>query len=81
MRQYSPVHNVAKLQAPVLIAHGEKDVRVPIEHAEALRDAMDKHNKPYEWFVKETESHGFYDEQNRSEYYQQVVEFLAKHLK
>jgi len=81
MRKYSPVHNVAKLQAPVLIAHGAKDVRVPIEHAEALRDAMDKHNKPYEWFVKESESHGFFDEQNRGEYYQKVAEFLAKHLK
>lgn len=81
MRKYSPVHNVAKLKAPVLIAHGEKDVRVPIEHAEALRDAMDKHGKKYEWFVKETETHGFFDEQNRTEYYEKVVQFLEKHLK
>lgn len=70
-----------KLIAPVLIAHGKKDVRVPIEHAEALRDAMDKHGKSYEWFVKDTETHGFYDERNRTEYYEKVAGFLAKHLK
>lgn len=81
MKKYSPVHNVEKLKAPVLIAHGEKDVRVPIEHAEALRDAMEKHGKNYEWFVKETETHGFYDEQNKIEYFEKVAEFLAKHLK
>jgi len=81
MRQYSPVHNVHKLQAPVLIAHGEKDVRVPIEHAEALRDAMDKHKKEYEWFVKDTETHGFYDQKNRTEYFERVIVFLSKHLK
>lgn len=81
MKQYSPVHNVHKLAAPVLIAHGEKDVRVPIEHAEALREAMEKHDKVYEWYVKDTEAHGFYGEQNRSEFYQKVSAFLAKHLK
>ena len=81
MRKHSPVHNVAKLKAPVLIAHGEKDVRVPIEHAEALRDAMDKHGKKYEWFVKESESHGFHDVGNRTEYFEKVIQFLAKHLK
>lgn len=81
MRKYSPVHNVHKLKAPVLIAHGKKDVRVPIEHAEALRDAMEKHGKSYEWFVKDTETHGFYDEKNRTEYFEKVAGFLAKHLK
>ncbi|GAA0855092.1 S9 family peptidase [Aliiglaciecola litoralis] len=81
MREFSPVHNVHKLKAPVLIAHGEKDVRVPIEHAEALRDAMEKHGKKFEWFVKDTETHGFYDETNRTEFFQKVSEFLRKHLK
>ena len=81
MREHSPVHNVQKIKAAVLIAHGEKDVRVPIEHAEALRDALDRHNKEYEWFVKDTEAHGFYDQENRVEYYQKATEFLAKYLK
>lgn len=81
MRKYSPVHNVDKLKAKLLIAHGGKDVRVPIEHAEKLMAELDKQSKPYETFIKEYENHGFYDEQNRTEYYEKVVEFLRKHLK
>jgi len=80
LRAFSPVNHVDKLQAEVFIAHGEEDRRVPFEHALALRKQLDKHNKPYEWFVKSTESHGFYDEENREEYYENVARFLKKHL-
>ena len=79
--EFSPVNNVHKLKAPVLIVHGKKDRRVPIEHAEALREAMNEHNKEYEWFVKSSEAHGFFNEKNRSEYYEKVAGFLRKHLK
>lgn len=80
MRQFSPVNNVEKLSAPVFIVHGKKDRRVPFEHAEALKKAMDQANKPYEWFVKSSETHGFHDQENRAEYYQHVTQFLAKYL-
>jgi dipeptidyl aminopeptidase/acylaminoacyl peptidase len=81
MHQHSPVNNVDKLKAPLLIAHGGQDERVPIEHAEKLMAELDKQGKPYEKFIKEYENHGFYNEQNRIEYYEKVVEFLGKHLK
>jgi dipeptidyl aminopeptidase/acylaminoacyl peptidase len=64
----------------VFIAHGKEDRRVPFEQAEALKEAMDEHNKAYEWYVKGSEAHGFADEGNRAEYYQKVSEFLSKHL-
>ncbi|WP_395338294.1 alpha/beta hydrolase family protein [Ningiella sp. W23] len=80
LKTFSPVNHVQKLKAPVLIAHGAKDRRVPVEHAEALRDALDTHNKPYQWFVKPAETHGFYDVGNRTEYYNEVASFLGKHL-
>lgn len=81
LRKHSPVHQIGKLNTPVLIAHGSKDERVPIEQAEALRDALEKANKPFEWYIKKDEAHGFFDPQNRGEYYQTVAKFLAKHLK
>ena len=74
----SPVHNVSKIKVPVFIIHGEKDVRVPIEHANRLREAMDKAGKPYEWMVK-PEGHGFYSVDNRVEMYTKVLDFLTKH--
>jgi dipeptidyl aminopeptidase/acylaminoacyl peptidase len=81
IRKFSPVNNVESLNAPILIAHGKKDRRVPINHANALKKKLDKLDKHYEWFVKSSETHGFHDEKNRAEYYQKVSEFLAKHLK
>ena len=80
LREFSPVAHIEKLQAEVFIAHGKEDRRVPFEHAQALREQLDKYNKPYEWFVKTTESHGFYDQENRQEYYENVAKFLKKHL-
>ncbi len=80
LNAFSPAHNVDKLQAPVFIAHGKKDRRVPYKQATTLRKQLDKHNKPYEWFIKKAESHGFYDEGNRAEYYEKVASFLNQHL-
>jgi dipeptidyl aminopeptidase/acylaminoacyl peptidase len=76
----SPAHNVDKLQVPVFIAHGKKDRRVPYKQATNLRKQLDKLEKPYEWFIKKSESHGFYDQNNRAEYYERVTQFLGQHL-
>ena len=80
LRAFSPVHRAQLLQAPVLIAHGSKDRRVPIEQAEALKAQLEKHNKPHEWFIRSTEAHGFYGEKNRAEYFEAVATFLKQHL-
>ena len=66
---------------PVLIVHGEEDDRAPIEHAEAMIKALKKHDKEYEYLEFETEGHGFYKSEHRVEYYNKVLEFLAKHIK
>lgn len=80
LAKFSPVNHVAKIKAPLLIAHGKKDERAPFEHAEALTKALDKHNKPYELFVKRREAHGFYDVDNNVEFYEKALKFLGKHL-
>lgn len=80
MRTYSPVHNVAKLKASLLIAHSKKDEQVPFKHALALKEELDRQGKKYAWFVKNSEGHGLFDEQNRTEYFETVVKFLAKEL-
>ena len=78
--KFSPNYHVDKLKGPVLIAHGKKDRRAPYEHAVRLRNAMDKAGKPYRWFIKEDETHGFYDDKNRAEYFNVVASFLAENL-
>ncbi len=76
----SPVNFVEKIDDPVFIVHGKKDVRVDIEHAERLRDRMDELGKPYEWLVKSNEGHGFQKQENILELYGRIDEFLATHL-
>ena len=78
---YSPVKQVAKLKAQVLIAHGKRDKRAPLEHAERLKDAMDEAGKPYQWLEFNDETHGFYSPQNREVYYRKLLQFLQTHLK
>jgi len=80
IRERSPINSVDRLKAPVLIIHGAKDRRVPIEQAEALRSRLDDLNKEYEWLVKSGEGHGFYDKANRIELYEAVLKFLDQHL-
>ncbi|MCJ7557914.1 MAG: S9 family peptidase [Gammaproteobacteria bacterium] len=80
MTAFSPVHNVDKLKAPVLLIHGEEDPRAPIEQAEELRDALEKKGHPYEWVVIKDEGHGFYNEKNREDMYKVLLTFLDKHL-
>jgi dipeptidyl aminopeptidase/acylaminoacyl peptidase len=79
LRQRSPINHLEKLTAPLMIVHGAKDRRVPIEQAEALRERMDDLGKEYEWLVKPNEGHGFYDKDNRIELYEAMLEFLNRH--
>ncbi len=43
--QRSPINQIEKIKAPVLIVHGAKDRRVPIEQAEALRTRLNELKK------------------------------------
>ena len=79
-RAQSPVYHVDKLKAPVLLIHGEDDLRAPISHAEKLRVALDQHNHPYEWLVKDKEGHGFYNEANILEANKKMLAFLNKYI-
>lgn len=76
----SPINFVKNIRAPVFIVQGKSDPRVVPKHAEWLRSEMEKHDKPYEWMMKENEGHGFRKEENRIELYKEIDAFLAKHL-
>lgn len=79
-RTISPLYQLDKFNVPVLIAHGEADERVPYSNATALRSALDKAGKPYEWLSKPKEGHGFYSEKDRIDLYQHMQDFFGKYL-
>jgi len=63
----------------VLLVHGTKDDRTPLEQAEVLIEQLEKHKKTYEWFEMKNEGHNFYKTENRVIYYEKVMSFLNKH--
>lgn len=81
LRENSPTHLANKLDLPILIVHGGKDDRAPIEHANKLRNALEENGKTYQWYVEEGEGHGFGAYDNRVKMYDRIVSFLDTHLK
>jgi dipeptidyl aminopeptidase/acylaminoacyl peptidase len=80
MQARSPSFNVDKIKAKLFIAHGEDDVRVPMEQYEALTSALDKIGYPYESMVRD-EGHGFHQPKNITDFYTKMAEFFAESLK
>ena len=80
IKEYSPVHNVQKLKAPVLIVHGSADERTPIEQAEVLEDALKQKGHKYKTLYIDNEYHGFIVPENRLKATEAIVEFLNEHI-
>lgn len=79
-RRASPITYIDDLKADVMIIHGVIDQRVPVAHAEVLRDALDERGVSYEWLVKRKEGHGFVNVDNREELYQRLLAFLDRNI-
>jgi uncharacterized protein len=73
-----PLDSVRKLNGrPIAIIHGTADTRIPIKHAETLRQAVeDQGGHPYVWFVDGAE-HTQAVFMQPVEYERRLVEFFA----
>jgi dipeptidyl aminopeptidase/acylaminoacyl peptidase len=76
----SPVKLASRIKAPLLLAHGELDYRVPIAHGRRMKDALKAAGNPPEWVSYPEEGHGFYKREDRLDFARRVEAFLAKHL-
>jgi dipeptidyl aminopeptidase/acylaminoacyl peptidase len=77
----SPVNFVQNIRVPLLMAYGEYDPRVTIDHGEALEIELKKHGKPYKNIVIGNEGHGFNKFENRMAFYREMDAFFAEHLR
>jgi dipeptidyl aminopeptidase/acylaminoacyl peptidase len=77
----SPVNQASRIKAPLLLAFGERDRRVPLAHGERLRKAMRAAGNEPEWVTYAGEGHGFAVLKNRVDFAERMESFLAKHLK
>ena len=81
LKAMSPSENVDKLKANILLVHGGEDDRAPIEQLESLEKGLKAHHYPYQKLVMDNEGHGFYNDEHRAKYYEQMLSFLKTNLK
>jgi dipeptidyl aminopeptidase/acylaminoacyl peptidase len=78
---YSPTLQASKIRAPILIAMGSNDVRVPVAHGVALKDAVERAGGQIELVVYDGEGHGFNKDENVVDFYTRLEKFFARFLK
>lgn len=81
LKANSPINVAARIKQPLLLAHGEKDRRVPVEHGQAMRRALrDAGNLQVEWLTYAKEGHGWREPATKIDFWNRVAAFLARHL-
>lgn len=75
----NPINEVAKVNVPMLLIHGDVDQRVPVTHANRYRKELDKYNKNYKYVELEGADH-FSDTlffHHQITLYESMIDFLA----
>jgi len=76
----SPVFHADKIKAPLFVAQGANDPRVPQAESDQIVEALRKRGIDVLYMVKENEGHGFMNLENRFDFYRAMEKFLSKHL-
>jgi len=80
MDKISPLNHAARIKAPLFVAQGANDPRVPASEAEQIVTAVRKAGYDVWYMLARNEGHGFRKKSNRDLYTQLSVLFLEKHL-
>jgi dipeptidyl aminopeptidase/acylaminoacyl peptidase len=80
LRSISPIHHLDRLRAPLLVAHGKNDVRVPFHEAEEIVAELRRRGNVVELLAFEEEGHGFARRENQLISLYRSFDFLAHHL-
>jgi dipeptidyl aminopeptidase/acylaminoacyl peptidase len=71
---------VKDVRTPLLIMHGEADVRAPFRQYQLAVEILKTHGKTFESKSYPGEPHGFRNPANRIDMYQRLEAFFARHL-
>lgn len=80
MAENSPVLQADKIETPLFIAQGANDPRVNKAESDQMVEALKERGITVEYMVKENEGHGFYNEENRFDFYREMEKFLGENL-
>lgn len=80
MAATSPVLNAEKIKTPLFIAQGANDPRVNKAESDQMVEALKARGIVVEYMVKDNEGHGFYNVENRYDFYRAMEKFLSQNL-
>ncbi|HEX7348174.1 MAG TPA: alpha/beta fold hydrolase [Rhodanobacteraceae bacterium] len=80
LAQHSPLYQLNNLKAKVMLIVGGRDTRVPPVQAQDLQAALAKRGVKPVVLYKADEWHGFYNEKNIAELFQDVDQFLKANI-
>ncbi len=81
LEQISPIHAVDRIVAPLFVAHGANDPRVPVAEAEQMVEALRRREVPVEYLRFDNEGHQFTKRSTHLVVYPAIAGFLQKHLR
>ena len=76
----SPLAQAARVRKPLLLAYGEADRSVPIQHGRKFYAKVKPVNPDVEWVTYPAEAHRLLDPKNRIDYWRRVEKFLERHI-
>jgi dipeptidyl aminopeptidase/acylaminoacyl peptidase len=79
-RRISPIHHADRIEAPLMVIHGDNDPRVPLSEAEQIVEAVRSRGREVEFMRFPDEGHGVIKLKNRLIAYPAIGEFLDRYL-
>ena len=79
-RKANVLLDVARIETPLLVMHGEEDPQVPPYESTQFVKALSKHGKTHAYFTYPGEPHGFRKPEHRIDAWTKQLAFLAKYL-
>jgi dipeptidyl aminopeptidase/acylaminoacyl peptidase len=80
MTQISPLTHADRITAPLLVAHGANDPRVPASEAEQIVEALRAQDNEVWYMLAPTEGHSFKQQINRDTLYVTMAMFFEQYL-
>lgn len=80
LRAFSPVDQVARLRAPVLLLQGGRDERAPVAGYREMVAAIRHHGTPLQTLFEPNEGHGFFKTRHRVLAYRTILAFFRRYI-
>jgi dipeptidyl aminopeptidase/acylaminoacyl peptidase len=80
LRELSPIHDVDRICAPLLVVHGAHDTNVPVVEAQQMVDALRERGAAPGFLLFPDEGHEVRGTENRAVFVREVVRWVTAHL-